>query len=144
METLGQLSSRVTSLVKAHFKHFKSEQKQICEAYNKFLKDNLFTDSGNRRYPKYVQTALNCVFSEMMELHRSEKLVFCYKVDGKLFTTFNKHKVEKYLFTGKTDIPNYRENSDIEEKVLHSEYSESGLYYPCGKPFYSQSERKIK
>ena len=73
---------------------------------------------------------------------RDQKCIFCYEVDGSLYTTFKKEK-HFYTFTGTTEIPNYKSVKGIEEKILKSKGEvKSGFYYPDGKPYYISSAIK--
>lgn len=143
-KNLNDLSSNVRSLINSSFKHYYQDSGDMFKQFDKWLKGEMLTSGNKRRYPLYFATCLNVVYTQLSELYRDQHCVYCYKVDGVLYTTYNKHKQNNYLFAGSTDIENYRVNPVVESKILNGEYSESGFYFACnGKTFYSiPKERK--
>jgi hypothetical protein len=140
MKTLNELSSEVRSFVNSQFL-FKEESGESFKRFNNWLESEAFTNSGKKRLPAYYVTCLNTVYTQLTELYRDHNCIYCYMVDGVLYTTFKKDNKNKYLFKGDTEIKNYREDQGVERKVLNSEYSESGFYHSNGKPYYTIKNR---
>lgn len=99
------------------------------------------TDSGNYRYPQRDIFAATVAIDTTIKNLLSDFTVFCYKIDGELYTTYNRNKPFKYSFKGNpADITmqNYRE-AGKEPRLLELGKNDSvvsGFYYPCGKPFF--------
>ena len=137
MKTLNELLSNVTSLVDSHVKSYHSSSLDLQNCFTTWLDSHMLTDSGNRRYPLYYNTALRAVFDQMVDLYTRQNCIFCYLVDDVLYTTYNKNNHNKYYFIGNTDIESYRLNPEIERRILARDFISSGLYYSNGKCYYS-------
>lgn len=131
-----QLANQLESLLKRCFM-FKASQSEIMTEFNKFFDYHFKTESGKHRYSKTIQNALLVLWYQSIKRLQDENTIFCYEIDGKLYTTFNADNRKNYYFTGETNIPNYRqvENRLIELRKQDKDVV-SGFYYPCGKPYF--------
>lgn len=123
---------------------FKADHNEIMKHYHKICNNHFITENGNKRYPNYYQTTCNAIFFEILELLKSQSLIYCYEIDGKLYTTFNSDYPNKYSFKGLTDIQNYRKagkEDRLNNARKNNENITSGFYYPCGKPFFIRTNR---
>ena len=132
MITLQKLTNELRRTIESQFL-FQNTKKQIWEEVNKFIHEKAITDKGNRRYPKYYDKSLLAFAHEYIEKMAEDLTIFCYNVDGKLYTTYNKNNPTKYYFKCVTDIPNYKDHN-IPDKILWE--SKAGFFYGNGKEFY--------
>lgn len=140
IKTLSTLTSDLRALIDQNFR-FELDQPAMLKSIHEFMQDNMFTDSGKRRYSKTYQTALNAFWYEYTNIKQNENTIYCYEVNGKLYTTYDKlGKPFKYWFKGQTDIENYRIHSEIDDMVLCGKYERSGFYYGSGKPFFIREQ----
>lgn len=141
MKLLSDLTSLFSSEARSLICIFRQNQKQVMERYNGMIKTVFYTESGKRRYPKSWQQTCNSVFFEVLEVYKSQNLIFCYEIDGDLYTTY-KNKNNSY-FIGETSIPNYRK-AGKEDRLIElrkkGDPIKSGFYYSDGKPFFVSSE----
>ena len=135
-KSISSLMSELRSLIDQGFR-FELTQQDINKSVSDWFDKTFLTESGNKRYPDYTRMALNAFWSEFINVRMSENALFCYVVDGKLYTTFNKHLPHKYTFKGTTSIKNYKEDPSVEEKILSRKGNiTDGYYYPNGKPYF--------
>ena len=138
MKTLNELSSNVLSLIRSNFYHQQQDSGEQYQQFNKWLKMELFTKAGKKRFPNYFVTCLNVVYMQFSEYMRDTNCIYCYNVNGVLYTTFKSGVKNKYSFKGETSIKNYRVDPDIELVILNGDYTESGFYFAdTGKTFYA-------
>lgn len=139
MKNLYELSSEFRSMVRSHFFSFESDSETINRSINLFIEHNMLTESGKRRYPKYFQTVLSVLATELKNEYMNTCTIFCYEIDGQLFTTYNKKQINKYLFNGETEIPNYRE-AGKEDRLIELRKTDqkvkSGFFYGSGEPYF--------
>ena len=138
MKTIFDLTRGASDLVKPGFK-FESTQDEIVKSYNAFILSNFYTDNDNRRFPNYYQSSVSSVYREVMQNCFELSLIYCYEIDGQLFTTYNSDYKQNYYFIGTTDIKNYRV-AGKEEKLNDLRRSnikvKSGFYYGSGKEYF--------
>lgn len=138
MKHLSELTSFFSSEARSLICTFRQNQQQVMERYNDLILNVFHTNSGARRYPQYWQTVCNSVFFEVLEVYKSQNLIFCYEIDGQLYTT-HKNKSNSW-FIGETSIPNYRK-AGKEDRLIELRKNNkkivNGFYYVDGKPFYT-------
>jgi len=132
-QTLNTLTSDLRAVIDQGFR-FELTQSQIAANVNQFFDMHFLTDTGKKRYPDYYRIALNAFWCEFLNLRMAENTLFCYLVDGVLYTT---HKKNASWFNGVVTLPHYKDNPAIEEKVLYSKGDvTNGYYYNSGKPYF--------
>jgi hypothetical protein len=131
-----QLADQLESLLKRCFM-FKATQLETMAEVNKFFDYHFKTETGKQRYSKTIHNALSVLWYQTIKRLQDENTIFCYVIDGKLYTTFNAEKPNNYYFKGETKIPNYRQ---VESRLIELRKQDvdvvSGSYYPCGKPYF--------
>lgn len=124
--------------------NMKLNSRDLNEQINKLKQDHFFTDSGNNRYPDYFKSAVTGAIEASRKMLFNQRLIFCYEIDGVLYTTFNSDRPNEYNFKGDTQIPNYRK-AGKEDRLIELRKNngdiKSGYYYSCGKPFFISVKR---
>lgn len=134
--TLGQLCDKITSHVHSHLTHFQSSSRETNAGISAFIDLHMLTNSGNNRYPAYYGSVLRHCATQIKQMLENQNLIYCYEIENNLYTTYDASKSNNYNFKGTTKILNYRQDPKIDKLVLNSQYTDSGLYYPCGKKYY--------
>jgi hypothetical protein len=134
-KSLAVLTGELRGLIDQNLR-FKLTQSEGIAAVHQFFDYHFKTDNGKKRYPDYYRSALNAFWYEFLNVRIAEDLLWCYEIDGKLYTNYNKNNPSKYCFKGITDLPCYRDNPEIEKRLLSDNNVIRGTYYPCGKPYF--------
>lgn len=133
-KTLSVLISDVRALVDQAIR-FELTQKEIITNFADFLQNHFKTENGKKRYPDYYQTSLTSFFNEFLDVRKDENTIWCYSVDGVLYHGMK--KANCYYNEKETKIPNYRDNPEIEAKILDPNNNiQRGFFYNSGKPYW--------
>lgn len=136
--SMYQLIELFSNEVKSMF-NFKMTSEQMSNRLNELKNIHFLTEKGNKRYPAYYYSAVTGAIESTRKIMFIQNLIYCYEIDGALYTTYKPNKPCKYDFIGKTDIPNYIEAGKESRIINHRKNNESlisGFYYSCGKPYY--------
>ena len=141
-KSIYRLSENVTQLVRSNFVSFKGGPAELNQSYKQFVDTNFYTEKGSNRYPNKYKLTCEMLRYELVKLFESMYLIYCYKIDGELYTTYKNSNNSH--FVGTTDIKNYR-SAGKEDRLIElrksNEPIEHGFYYPCGKPYRALAQR---
>ena len=147
MKTVYEVIATLTKDIKSAFFIEKKNQTDLNVYSYQRLSFLTRTDSGNLRYAKKDIHACQCVINQLLQDLLNDFTVFCYQIDGELYTTYNKDNSFKYAFKGNPatiTMKNYREAGKESRLMELSKDNNvvSGFYYPCGKPFFVSNRVK--
>lgn len=132
-QALHVLTNNLKNLIDQCFR-FEMQSQDINKEIIKFIDSHMLTATGKKRYPDYYSTALHNFAAEFKQVRMNEKTLFCYLVDGELYTTYKK---SASWYVGEVTLKSYRQDPAIEQKVLYSKGDiTNGFYYNSGKPFF--------
>ena len=124
--------------------NMKMSSRELNDRINELKQYHFFTDSGKKRYTNFESYAVIGSIESTKKILFNQLLIYCYEIDGKLYTTYNSNAPHKYNFIGKTEIPNYRK-AGKEDRLIELQKNKydvtSGFYYPCGKPYFISTQR---
>lgn len=141
MKTVYSLASELKRELKSHFMTFENDQSTVSAYMNNWLVANTRTSGNNYKYPKKDIHALKMLLVTLMEDYMEQFTIYCYNIDGDLYTTYNSDKPFKYNFRShkKPVMENYRDAGKevrLMELQKNSGNVQSGFYYPTGKPYF--------
>lgn len=137
METTFSYIEIIQDEVKSAF-NFRATSAEINQIIEKKL-DSIRFDSARYNGPRLKRSRISKALSSFLlnvaqvEKRRlaDERVLFCYEVNGRLYTTHKKGWSEDGLIAG-----NYRSFPEIESIILSGKSDNKGFYYPCGKVYF--------